>query len=404
MTDNQTKFVAEQLRNVFSATIVVQAESTRKDGMAPLYLQLIHLRKKKKIALKIWWPPQFFHKEAQFLIPRYVGDLEVNDTNLVLGTIKARANEILLSYRMGKRVVSMDAFISDFLNYKSRDCFLFYAFTRNEELYFKGINSRRTYQRNITSLNNLKLFNGDDLLPMREVNVDMIRKFDNWMRRVKRFKHNTMTSVHKVIRWAINQALADDRNMYNPYKVFKIRFVPGERDALDVAELKLLQGMLNDKFLTEIERESLLKFVFSCYTGIRVSDSALIERRHIRQGALHLKMKKGERFGKELVIPLPRIAQELISDRYGLIFKPIPDQTVNKALKIIGARAGIEKRLTFHVSRDTFATIFITMGGDPPTLQNLMGHSDLKTTSIYIKTSENHKKNMMDNFDRLENK
>lgn len=80
--------------SVFSATIIINGSKERKDGNVPLALLLMYERRKKQIALKMYWPPAFFDKKAQVVLPRYKGDQEAVDTNIILGTIKARANEI----------------------------------------------------------------------------------------------------------------------------------------------------------------------------------------------------------------------------------------------------------------------------------------------------------------------
>ena len=70
-------------------------------------------------------------------------------------------------------------------------------------------------------------------------------------------------------------------------------------------------------------------------------------------------------------------------------------------LKVLAHKAGISKKLTFHVSRDTFATLFIELGGDVATLKEILGHSDVKTTMIYVKMSEKRKELLMSKFDSL---
>lgn len=400
---NQTKafFLPEKEAGILSANVVIQHDRERLDGTSPIYLQIIHQRKKKKISLKMWWPAKFFDKKGQFLLPRYTGDPDVNDQNLLIGSVKGRANEIMRNYQLHKRELNLEEFISDFLNYKSKDCFLFYSFKKNETLYEKGINSYRTLLRNKTALNNLQEFVEGNQLPMQKINLEFVRGFDKWLRKTKKYMHNTITGSHKVVKAHINHALADGRSIENPYIHFKTRWVDGEREALEIEELLRLKEYLYDNFFSDAERESLRKFLFSCYSGLRISDSALIHRNQIRNGILSHKMKKGENFGKEVNIPLPNYALELIEGRRGLLFNSVADKTVNEALKVIAAKAGINKRLTFHVARDTFATIFIEMGGDIATLQELMGHSDPKTTMIYIKMSENRKKKLMDNFNKL---
>lgn len=134
---------------------------------------------------------------------------------------------------------------------------------------------------------------------------------------------------------------------------------------------------------------------------MRISDTAQITSDMINTNKLKFIPHKGRQKGKVLVIPMPRIALELIDGREGLLFKKTCDQEINKQLKFIAARADIQKRLTYHCARDTFGTLFIEMGGDIKSLSQLMGHHSTKTTEIYIKMSDTRKQVLMNNFDNL---
>lgn len=403
MKKQRTTIIPLQVEHrAFTATVVIQGDKVRKDGNSPLILSLLYERKRKKIALNLYWPTEFFDKKAQLLLPRYKNDPEVNDFNIIIGTIKARANEIIRSYRLQMRELTLDLFVHEYNNFASRDCFLFYATSKNNSIYEKGINTYRTKLRHQTAINCLRDFKKGQQLLMKELNLEFIRQFDAWLRKAKKYKHNTIVGTHKVIKTYINYALKDGYFLDYAYTNFATAFREGDREALDREELAILKSMLNSDLLNDLERECLRKFLFSCYTGIRISDSALISSSQIQDGVIKMKMKKGERFGKEIKVPLPKYAKELIEGRKGLIFQHFADKTVNAALKVIAAHAGIKKNLSFHVSRDTFGTLFIELGGDIASLQELMGHSKIQTTMIYIKMSEHRKEKLMMNFDKLD--
>jgi site-specific recombinase XerD len=300
------------------------------------------------------------------------------------------------------RELTLDLFVHEYNNFASRDCFLFFATSKNNSLYEKGINTYRTRLRHQTAINCLGDFVKGKQLLMKELNLEFIRQFDVWLRKVKKYRHNTIVGTHKVIKTYINYALKDGYFLDYSYTNFATAFREGDREALDRDELATLKTMLHSDLLNDLEKECLRKFLFSCYTGIRISDSDLLTSSMIKEGAIKMKMKKGERFGKEVKVPLPKYARELIEGRKGLIFHPYADKTVNAALKVIAAHAGITKNLSFHVSRDTFGTLFIELGGDIASLQELMGHSKIQTTMIYVKMSEQRKEKLMMNFDKLD--
>jgi len=69
-----------------------------------------------------------------------------------------------------------------------------------------------------------------------------------------------------------------------------------------------------------------------------------------------------------------------------LVFPNLSESKINRHLKEIAKEAGINKNVTFHMGRHTFGTIMASKI-PLPTLQNLMQHSDIKTTMIYINMS-----------------
>ena len=63
----------------------------------------------------------------------------------------------------------------------------------------------------------------------------------------------------------------------------------------------------------------------------------------------------------------------------------ISNQKMNAYLKEIGDVCGIDKNLTFHLARHTFATMMLTLGADLYTTSKLLGHADVKMTQVYAK-------------------
>ena len=98
--------------------------------------------------------------------------------------------------------------------------------------------------------------------------------------------------------------------------------------------------------------------------------------------------KKQEKTGAVVVIPLSETARKYLPRR-GLLNKARPFEclpsysSVTRYMRIWGAAAGLEKRLTFHVSRHTFGTQLVSNGVELLTASKLMGHTNVTTTQIY---------------------
>ncbi|HVW97486.1 MAG TPA: site-specific integrase [Mucilaginibacter sp.] len=371
------------------------------DGRQALYLRITTDRKKKDIPLNEHWPAAFFDKEREEVQSNGTNTADKDRINMVIAEAKARASKIKLRAFADDRLLTLEKFEQEFVNFHSYDNFMAYWLRKKNELVAGGIITSDTGDNHMTSYNRLNEFiGGSEYLPFGEIDLEFIQRFNAWLRKEKKLEHNSACTSHKTVKSYLNHAQLDKYRFDNPYLKFKYRFKHGERAVLERKEIERLEKLWAKRQLDEIGQEVLAKFLFSCYTGLRISDSAQIDSRMISGGKLRLSTAKGFNSGKKVIIFLPDFAQEIIKGRRGLLFRPIADQVCNRYLKAIAVMANIKKRLTFHVSRDTFGTQFIIRGGDVCTLKELMGHSDINTTMIYIKLSENRADMQMRNFNK----
>jgi len=72
----------------------------------------------------------------------------------------------------------------------------------------------------------------------------------------------------------------------------------------------------------------------------------------------------------------------------GTLLPVLSNQKMNAYLKEIAITAKINKHLTFHLARHTFATLMLTKGVSIETVAEMMGHLNIRTTQIYAKVVE----------------
>lgn len=126
-------------------------------------------------------------------------------------------------------------------------------------------------------------------------------------------------------------------------------------------------------------------FVFSCYTGLPYRELMNLKQNNIINGFdgnLWIQMKR-EKTGKVLSIPLLPTALNILNkyDNENSIFPKISNQKYNSYLKEIGAVIGIEKKLTTHTARKTFASTVLLYNDVPMEIvSELLGHSSMKIT------------------------
>lgn len=170
--------------------------------------------------------------------------------------------------------------------------------------------------------------------------------------------------------------------------------------AVPECENRYLQGMNATK----------QAFLFSCFCGLRISDIRGLEWGNITAAAdgqmrIEIRMQKTKEL---LYIPLSKQALEYMPERGNAaanakVFTHLPStaESISEHVRRVTAAAGIEKRVTFHTARHTFATLLLTKGADLYTTSKLLGHTQISTTQIYAKIVDEKKQEAVSLLDNL---
>lgn len=162
-----------------------------------------------------------------------------------------------------------------------------------------------------------------------------------------------------------------------------------KREYLTPEELEAVAAAFPQR--SEYQREGLRMFLFSCYTGLRFSDIAKIKYEEIKKDASNgkfyfdIEMQKTKEIVKGYLSKKALALIEEPTNKKGLIFWGSAYlANANKCLKIAADAAGINKNISFHTARHTFAVNLLAGGMDIYSVSRLLGHTDIKTTQIYL--------------------
>lgn len=175
----------------------------------------------------------------------------------------------------------------------------------------------------------------------------------------------------------------------NPMTGIKLPMHAARREFLTIEELRRFAAVQCHQQAERVRRA----FVFSALTGLRLSDVRSLTRDNVTaddKGRPRLDYIQ-QKTGKRELLDVTEQAMELADD--GVTLFPLPtNNRVNTHVRNIAAAAGIDKYITFHSARHTFATMLLTLGTDIYTVSKLLGHSNVKVTQIYAKVIDEAKR------------
>lgn len=319
--------------------------------------------------------------------------------NSLIAEIKAYIIIIQQQYRLQNKVLTTAEFKDTFLNRSSRQCFIQFFATELEARYKSGEIQHSTYRAQKNVLTRLQIhmptlsFSEISHATLQQIQLYLHKHFtqlDHQLGQAQGYHTNTIHNHFKTIKTYMLLAQRKGIKFQYPFEHFKMQRGSGRIIYLNQYELnKLLHAWRNNVF-HGTQHYSLCVFLFSCYTSLRISDIKALRHTDILQDHIVIRPQKTHRTGKVVRIPLNTISKELIQGREGQIFNAITEQKINIHLKSIAAMLGIDKRLSMHVGRHTFATEFLRRGGQIHVLQKLMGHNDIKTTMVYSHLDDQH--------------
>ena len=257
----------------------------------------------------------------------------------------------------------------------------------------------------------LKTFTNNKLdIPFSHIDLDFLKGYEKWMRQ-KGYMETSMSLLFRTLRSTYNKAIEAKhakRTSY-PFDDFKIsKFnTKTEKRAVSKDVIKEIMNLdLSGK--SEYMNFSRDMFIFSYLcSGINLTDIANLKQNNIVNDRLVYSRQKT---GKRISIPLSESAKQIIrkyKDKCSTdyIFPFLDDnvhkteaqkyrrrkkvlRNVNSCLKIIAKMIGIEN-ITSYVARHSYATVLKNSGVNIALISETLGHSDLKTTQIYLDSFEN---------------
>jgi integrase len=273
----------------------------------------------------------------------------------------------------------------------------------------------RTMKRKNTNENNI--------LYCRDINKKLIEDYIIWRKEVEGNSpatiNKSLSPIFKAIKecciegWISREDCERICNLYLDTEG-KSYADSVEKECLNIEQLRMFKE-LTDKAKYDRTREIADIFIFSCFTGLRVSDLISLKWSEVNMDEniiSHRQYKNHAHKAKLLYIPLNDTSREILErwrDKheefvFGMLpsgydlsnatdFKKVKNaktRTINQSLRSIGDKMGLPFNLHIHLGRHTFAMIALNGGVNIKTTSSMLGHaSTMVTEKVYAKLLPN---------------
>ena len=357
-------------------------EKKLRNGNVSLYLDLYRNGRREYEFLKLYLIPSI-NKEAK----------EANKRTLLL------ANAI-----KAQRTVDMQ---NDEFGFKSRykEDTLFFPYYRSLCEKRLGVESKSNWGNWRCALKHMEHYEKNHNITFANITSKWVQGFKDYLendacawehdirKRVKDhpLSKNSQYSYFNKLRACLNIAFEERIIPTNP-----IRGIVGFKEQ-ESTRMYLTLDELKKVAETHCEYPNIKRaFLFSCLTGLRRSDVLrLTWGKVLSQGEFTRLIFKQKKTGSQEYLDISPQAADLLGERGDenvQIFQDIHSPSVtNQVIRRLVLRAGINKDITFHCARHTFAVMMLDIGTDIYTVSKLLGHKMINTTQIYAKVLDKNK-------------
>jgi site-specific recombinase XerD len=360
-----------------------------KKGLCPLRCRITYKQKRKVFSTGVFINPENWNNVLQLVKPP-------NKNNTIINTqmslINQKINEAFL-----KLQVLPDSFDVDdiFRKYKGEDIKTEITILRAYDLHnektrkligvdFNELSWSRYVEsrRKVAEFIKVRYKRSD--MKLKQLDLKFIKDLEFYWKTEVKLKQATiyrsMQRFKKIIQFAIDENYLQT----NPFNLYKNKKYKGTIVYLNELELKkLMHYNFSQKRLEKVRD----MFVFCCYTGLAFTEMKSLRTHHISKGFdgnlwINMVRQKTERPISIPLLPQAKIIidnfTELESDK---VLPNISNQKFNSYIKEIGVIVGIEKKMSHHLARRTFATTILLYNDIPMEIvSELLGHSKMSVT------------------------
>jgi integrase/recombinase XerD len=374
----------------FSAKIKL-AQRAKADKTRMVYLQFIIDRYRDQVPLGFYLSSEYFDVRRMVVKGSHAN---ADSFNAEFYSALGKANDIASKFRLEGKTLTPEDFKSEFLNPSQVEDFI--AFMKRELELKKFTIAIGTYRQHNTVVTKLGAFVKQEFpkwngkIYFRDLTPELIQEFRNYLIRHDKVGGPTLNKVLKIVKQYTDDAERKGKRFKDPFELIKIKRYKSTRLALTQEEVDALEAYYDKPECPANHKKLLRYFLFSCYTGVRISDIKRITWNNVHGDLLVFQPLKTKAQNEDVTVPLTMHDKKFLPTepqaKQNRIFDTFADPVTNRLLKKVVTHCKIKKKISYHSSRHTFGSLFAE-GGNIIALQRMMGHEDMKTTMGYVHTN-----------------
>ena len=394
------------MRSTFKVLFYLKRDKQKSNGMIPLYCRITVDGKEARFGMKCDVNPKYWDVEAGKATGRTVDALKTNaHVENTIASIYKVYNELLhrdnyvTAEKIKNVILGLEAKKQTVL-----ELFDSHNKERNGLIGLKVSKStcqKYTITRKLVAEFIKYKYNLQDI-PIKEVNLQFITDFEAYLFYQYNYSNNNVVTLLKKFRHIIEVALNKGFITRNPFMEHKFHWEKVDRGYLTQTELETLIDFKFEETRLEKVRDI---FIFCAFTGLSYTDVRHLTYSQIQssiEGKMWIRGKR-KKTGTEYNIPILNIPEMIIEKYKGkaeddLVLPVSPCSYYNQLLKKMAQLCGINKNLSSHVARHTFATLTLTKGVSIESVSEMLGHTNINTTQIYAKVTNAKISNEMHAF------
>lgn len=372
----------------FTILFVIKLTKLNGKGLCPVNVRITYQGIRKENATGYFVDPKFWDAKRQLTTSKA---LDAISTNIQLELIKQKIKNAYLSILLETDDFEADDIYHKYLGKPFKESeFVVRYFQKYLDKIFKLIGKdlklatwKKYNYACIQIVGFIKFKYKKNDISLDKINLQFLTEFEYYLKTEQNQCQSTINKAIQRFRRLITIGIAEGFLEKDPFILYKAKKVKKEVIFLTHEELKTVE-----KTQISQPRLALVKdlFVFCCYTGLAYVEMAHLFKQNIQIGfddVNWIQMKR-EKTQRQISIPILPKAQEII-EKYSTdsnrIFPSISNQKFNSYLKEIADVTGIEKRLTHHIARKTFASTVLLYNDVPMEIvSELLGHSNMVIT------------------------